>query len=271
MPARDKSRLGEPAWIDLVTDDTDSARTFYTALFGWTATESIEEHGNFITFWHDDEQVAGLNRTVSRSGTPAGWLTYLSVADADDTTKRAQAAGAEVRVQPRTVGSQGRMAVLTDPAGAVFALWQSAEHTGYGRFGEYGTPVWHELSTRDFDKATRFYRDVFDWRLAPLSDTDEFRYSVFGPEGHEVGGVFDAAATLPADAPSSWSVYIGVENVTTCTARAAELGGRVIREPWQSQYGTFAQVSDPAGGTLLLSSVEDVVEITEEPGMAGHA
>jgi uncharacterized protein len=271
MPPRDKSRLGEPCWIDLLTSDTDAARDFYEALFGWTTTQTQEEHGTYITFWQDEDRVAGLTAQAPGAEPPDAWVTYLSVADADATTAAARDAGAQILLEPVTVPGQGRLAFLTDPSGAAIGIWQSAEHTGYGRFGEYGTPVWHELSTRDFDAAASFYQTVFNWRLVPLSETDEFRYSIFGPEDDEVGGVFDARRTLPEGMPSSWVVYFGVPDVPEAAAQVAALGGRVIREPWDSEFGTFSQVSDPTGAVFLLSSVEDAATALDDSVANGHA
>jgi hypothetical protein len=272
MPARDKSRLGEPCWVDLMTNDTARAREFYTSLFGWTTTEATDEFGNYITFWHDEERVAGLAGQMQGSQPPNAWMTYLSVADADDTTKRARAAGGRVIAEPTTVGDQGRMAILADPTGAPFGLWQSDQHTGYGRFGEVGTPVWHELNTRDFPAAVTFYQSLFGWRLTSLGDTDEFRYSIFGPEGQEVGGIYDAKATSPEGEAARWSIYFGVTDVGDAASNVPRLGGTILREPWDSEFGTFSEVSDPTGAVFLLGSVENAESAsTDAPTMEGHA
>jgi uncharacterized protein len=283
MSARDESILGEPCWVDLMSPDVDVARDFYTRLFGWTSTEGGAEYGSYVTFRVDDEPVAGLAGSMPGSETPgaqapgtqasgtqapgaqaagarrapSAWMTYLSVADADAATEAAHGAGAEVIAPPLTVGEQGRMSVIADPSGAVLGLWQPAAHTGYSRFGEVGTAVWHELNTRDWEAATAFYRDVFGWQLQPLGNADEFRYSTFGHDDVMPGGIYDAEDWLPPGVPSHWQVYFGVSDIAAAAARVPSLGGTVLREPWTSEYGTFAQVTDPAGAMFLLSSVDD--------------
>ncbi|MCU1442482.1 MAG: putative glyoxalase family protein [Cryobacterium sp.] len=270
MPERDKARLGEPCWVDLTSANTAAVRDFYSTLFGWTTTEASDEYGNYITFWQDGEQVAGLTAPMPGIESPKAWMTYMSTADADATTRQAREAGAQVLAEPMTVGDQGRMAILADSSGAVIGLWQSAEHTGYGRYGEVGTPVWHELITKDFDAATAFYENVFGWELQPLSDTAEFRYSTFGPGGM-IGGIYDGAASLSGNEPSNWSVYFGVPDVAGAAARVAQLGGTVLREPWDSEYGTFSQVSDPEGAVFLLSSVESPGTTVDDEVSSGLA
>jgi predicted enzyme related to lactoylglutathione lyase len=52
------------------------------------------------------------------------------------------------------------MAMLTDPTGAFFGLWQPIGHQGFTVVNEAGAPVYHQLTTRDYGKALDFYRQV---------------------------------------------------------------------------------------------------------------
>ncbi|MFC5929153.1 VOC family protein [Cryobacterium melibiosiphilum] len=269
MPTPDAFTPGEPCWVDLMSSDVDRSKAFYSALFGWTATESGEEYGNYITFWKGDAQVAGLARQLPDSTFPDVWTTYLAVDDVDGAAASARAAGAQILMEPMTVGDQGRMAMILDPTGAAIGLWESAEHAGFEVNNEHGSPVWHELNTRDYDAALAFYRTVFGWNLTPLSDTMEFRYSTFGEEGTMVGGVYDAHATLPEGVPSHWQLYLGVADVPAAAARVVELGGRILREPWDSEFGVFAQVADPTGAMFQLGGV--ATETASDPTAAGSA
>lgn len=255
MPTIDSFIPGEPCWVDLMSSDVERSTAFYTQLFGWTATEAGEEYGNYVTFWKGDAQVAGLMRQLPDSTIPDGWTTYLAVEDIDKTTEAARAAGGQVLLEPMTVGDQGRMAMLLDPSGAAIGLWQSDEHTGFEVNNENGAPVWHELNTRDYDAARAFYETVFGWDLVPLSDATEFRYSTFGAEGTVAGGVFDARAALPEGVPSHWQLYLGVPDVAAAAARVVELGGSILREPEESEFGMFASVTDPTGAIIQLGGV----------------
>lgn len=258
MPVRDTTRLGEPVWIDLMSSDPARSQEFYTQLFGWTTTESEGEGGSYVTFWKGDAQVAGLGGQMPGSTAPDAWSTYLAVADADATTEAARAAGAQVLLEPMTVGEHGRMAILADPSGAAVSIWQPFTHTGFGVVGEVGAPVWHELNSRDFDAALPFYEQVFGWSTEPLAEMEDVRYITFGPSGAPVGGVFDAKSALPEGVPSHWQVYLGVPDVAAAADRVKELGGTVLREPWVTEYGTFSQVADPTGAAFLLSSVDQM-------------
>ena len=257
MPTSDTNRTGQPCWADLMTSDLPRAREFYTRLFGWTASDSGSEYGNYVTFRKGDADVAGMGAQEPGSELPDAWTTYLAVTDADAAVAAARAAGARVMAEPRQVGTMGRMAILLDPTGAPFGVWQADEFTGFGAFGDAGTPVWHELNTRDYFAALDFYTQVFDWKPVVLSDTDDFRYSTIGAGDDMVTGVFDAADHLPDSVPSHWQLYLGVPDVHATAATVTELGGTVVREPWTAEFGTFALVTDPTGALFVIGSVDE--------------
>ncbi|WP_104089409.1 VOC family protein [Cryobacterium sp. N19] len=256
MPLRTENRLGEPCWIDLVTRDPAKSIAFYAALLDWRAVETGAGSGRYTMFFHGDAAIAGLTAQDPSSGNRDFWTTYLATDSVDETVRAARAAGAAVLAPPQTVGDQGRLAVLTDPAGAAVGVWEAAGHRGFGADNEIGTPVWHELITRDFTAAIAFHEEVFGWTPIPLSDTTDFRYSTFGHDESMTGGVYDADAMLPPGVPSNWQVYLGVADVRASAARATELGGAVLREPWDSDFGTFAQIADATGAVFLLGQVE---------------
>jgi len=252
MPTIDTYTPGEPCWVDLMSSDPNRSTRFYTSLFGWTATEGGEEYESYVTFWKGDAQVAGLASARPGAGVTDVWTTYLAVDEVDAVTEAARAAGAQVLMDPTSVGDRGRLAMLLDPTGAAIGLWQAGEHAGFEVNNENASAVWHELNTDDYDAALVFYRDVFEWNLTPLSDAMKFRYSTFGAEGTMVGGVYDAHATLPDRVSSHWQLYFGVADVPAAAARVVELGGRVLREPWNSDFGVFATVADPTGAIFQL-------------------
>jgi len=247
-------RLGEPCWVDFASSDVDASREFYTTLFGWTADVAPPEYGGYVTFRSNGHAVAGLGSAMDGMGADV-WTTYLLVEDAADTEKRATAADAEVLAPTMTVGDKGRMAVLSDPGGAAIGIWEPDTFRGFEAVAEIGAPAWHELYARSFAAQIEFYTTVFGWSTQVLGDTADFRYSTFGPDGSPAGGVFDADKMLPDGVPSHWTIYFGVEDVDTSSARVTELGGSVVRDPWDSEFGRFAQVTDPQGGLFLLHQV----------------
>ncbi|CAM3184058.1 Glyoxalase [Prescottella defluvii] len=253
MPARESAPLGAPCWIDLQSSDIDRAAEFYDALFGWTHEASGEEYGGYVMFHAGGKPVAGA--MPGQPGNPYVnvWTTYLATADADATAEAVSKAGGQVMMEPMTVPQQGRMAMFLDASGGVVGAWQPAEHKGFGMIGETGTPAWFELVSKDYDAALPFYRDAFGWDLATLSDSDEFRYSTGRFDGEDLAGIYDASKALPAEVPSRWQMFVQVDDTDTAIARVRELGGAVLTQPWDTEYGRMAQVADPNGAPFMIS------------------
>ena len=257
MPTRRGAPLGAPTWIDLSSSDTDRAKDFYGTVFGWTFESAGPGYGGYINAFKDGQPVAGLMFNDPQWNSPDGWTTYLHTADITATVAAATAAGGVSCVEPMEVKDKGRMAILTDPAGAFFGLWQPIGHQGFEVVGEAGAPVWHQLTTRDYGRALDFYPEVFGWQTQTVSDTDEFRYATVAFDGQELLGVMDGAKDLPEGVPSNWFFFLGAENVDKTVELIVENGGTVVRAAEDTPYGRLAAVADPTGAGFNLSSLSD--------------
>jgi predicted enzyme related to lactoylglutathione lyase len=255
VPTREGAPLGAPCWIDLATSDLDRAQQFYGAVFGWTFESAGPEYGGYVNAFKDGQPVAGLMYNDPQHHSPDGWTTYLHTSDVNATLAAATAAGAVSCVPPMEIKDKGHMALLTDPSGAFFGLWQPIGHQGFNVVGEAGAPVYHQLTTRDFAKALDFYREVFGWQTETVSDTDEFRYATALFDGEALLGVMDGTRDLPDGVPSNWFFFLGADDVDKTVQQVKDNGGSVIRDAEDTPYGRLAAVADPTGAGFNLSSL----------------
>jgi predicted enzyme related to lactoylglutathione lyase len=151
----------------------------------------------------------------------------------------------------------GRMAVFTDPVGAVFSIWQPGTHPGAQLVNEPGTWSWSELVTTDVDASKRFYGDVFGWTSTTHGE-GVGAYTEWEVQGRSVGGMMLKPPMMPAEVPPHWAVYFSVADTDTAVARVAELGGSVMMPPMDIEPGRFAVVADPTG------AVFNVIALTPE-------
>ncbi|MEO3932009.1 VOC family protein [Micrococcaceae bacterium Sec7.4] len=253
MPTPDHSN-GAPCWIDLMTSDTEKAKSFYGALFGWTfETGDQEKYGGYITARKNGKSVAGMmQKQAEQAGFPDVWSTYLRTDDARTTVKSAAEHGGQVYMEPMDVPEQGSMAMVGDATGAAVGIWQPGEMKGYELAAEAGTAAWHELHTKDYATAVKFYQDVFGWDTFVLSDTPEFRYTTLGAGDAAKAGIMDASGYLPAEVPSNWQVYFAVEDADAATEKAASMGATVIQAPEDSPFGRLATLTDPTGAMFKI-------------------
>ena len=250
MPTIDAHDPGTICWIDLASTDADAATDFYCELFGWSASEPIENAGGYRMMLHDGRQVAGL-APVWGDTDGSTWSTYVASADAEATCAAAIASGGDVVMDAMDVLTAGRMAVLRDPAGAQVSVWQAGDHHGYEVHGEPGTPIWSELMTRDLASASAFYESVFGW-TALEEDFDGVAYTVWKRSGHLVGGALEMDDTWPEETHPHWMVYIATADCDATARRCGGLGGAVWHPPEDIGPGRCALLEDPAGGTFSV-------------------
>jgi predicted enzyme related to lactoylglutathione lyase len=114
---------GAFTWNELDTRDIPAAKSFYPEVFGWQPND-MEMDGSAYTEWKlGDRSVAGMMPMPEMvpPEVPANWLVYFAVTDCDAAVAKATDLGATALV-PATDIMPGRFAVLSDPAGAVFAI-----------------------------------------------------------------------------------------------------------------------------------------------------
>jgi predicted enzyme related to lactoylglutathione lyase len=251
MPEMTKYEPGTPSWVDLGSPDPDDASRFYSELFGWTIDEGPPEAGGYRMCMLDGKPVAGLGPQMN-ADMPPFWTTYVSVGDADEIAAAIKEDGGTILVDPMDVLDVGRMAVATDPAGAMFSIWQPKAHAGAGIVNDPNTWCWNELTTRDPQHSVEFYGAVFGWTagLLPMDGTD---YIEFRLGDRRIAGMMPMVGdSWPADMPNHWMVYFAVDNCEAAVAKVEALGGTVMVPPAVVPPGTFAVVKDPQGAVFSV-------------------
>jgi predicted enzyme related to lactoylglutathione lyase len=253
MPQIKEFEPGLPSWADLSTPDADESSSFYGELLGWEAKEAgdPDETGGYRLFVKEDKQVAGL-MPIQQEGQPPSWNTYISVSDADEIADKVKDAGGEVIVEPMDVMDLGRMAFFADPTGAAFGVWQAKEHKGADLVSEPGAVAWHQVNTRDPEKAREFYEAVFGWNCESLETGGEEYWEWQLEGGKSVGGMFPMGDDFPDEVPAHWIVYFAVEDADAATEKAKEGGAQVRAEPFDSEAGRFSVLTDPHGAAFAL-------------------
>lgn len=254
MPEKTTHAPGTFCWIDLGTPDQDAAGEFYGALFGWTLKEdeNAEQTGGYRTAQLDGKAVGGVMKLMME-GQPPAWLNYVCVEDADATAARARAAGGQVFAEPMSVLDYGRMAVLADPTGAAFGIWQPGIHSGADVVSEPNAMSWSELGTRDPETAKRFYADVFGWSYEDKEYEGSGTYTAIVLGEETVGGLLDITDRVPAEVPAHWLVYFAVEDADATIAEAKERGGEVPSGPFDiPEVGRIAVIKDPWGAFFAV-------------------
>jgi predicted enzyme related to lactoylglutathione lyase len=256
MPARTEYEPGTFCWPELSTTDPAGAKKFYGELLGWSFhDEDVGPDMVYSMSLKGDKNIGalyGLNEEMKSQGIPPHWLSYVSVANVDETAKKAQSLGATIIKEPFDVFDAGRMAVLQDPSDAVFAIWQPIKHIGAELVNEHGTLTWNELLTKDVDRAGKFYTELFGWG-SQTTDMGEFNYTSYMNGERPAGGMMEINQETMGDLPAHWMVYFAVDDCDKTAEKAKSLGANVVVAPQDiPEVGRFAVMVDPQGAAFSI-------------------
>jgi uncharacterized protein len=248
---------GTFSWPELSTTDQKAGVEFYKSLFGWDVNEQPMGPGetySIFTLRGKDVAAGYTMRPEERqSGAPPHWNLYVTVANVDESAKRAESLGAKVLAAPFDVMDAGRMAVLQDPTGAVFHLWQPGKNIGVKILNEPGALCWSELTTRDPKAAEAFYTSLFGWTPKHSAPSAVMDYTEFSIQGQPSVGMMAMPAHMPPHVPSYWMPYFQVEDCDAAVAKAKALGASVMVGPQDiPNTGRFAIVKDPQGAVMAV-------------------
>jgi predicted enzyme related to lactoylglutathione lyase len=248
----------KPVWTDLSTSDPSAARDFYAKLFGWKVEVNPDpQYGGYALAKIGGKDVAGIGPKQMEEA-PSAWTVYIGTTDAEDTAKKAQAAGGTVIVPTMDVGDQGKMAIIQDPSGAMIGVWQAQAMTGAQVIDKPNSMGWAELNSRGVGKAKPFYTKLFNWgeKVTPAQGEGQVEYTEFQAGGQSIAGAMEMNPMVPAEVPSYWLVYFNVDNVDQAFKKAKEAGAQEMLAPQDMPGGRFAIVSDPQGAAFGLLKME---------------
>lgn len=265
MGTRASYEPGTFSWVDLATTDPDGAKGFYGELFGWVANDAPVGDGRVYTMLSlGEDSVAALYEMMDgqrESGMPPSWLSYVTVADADDAAARAHELGGTVHMAPFEVMEAGRMAVVGDPTGAVFAVWEPREAIGATRVNDIGCLTWNELATADPEAARAFYAGLFGWDFEAMDTGDAPGYWIVAHSGAASGrgGGIREQGPQEAGVPPHWLPYFTVGSPDAAAETAEARGGGVLAQPMDLPAGRIAVLRDPAGAVfgVFAGDVDD--------------
>jgi len=251
MGERSSHQPGTFSWTDLNTPDQEGAKAFYCALFGWDADDQPVGEGITYTMMSiGGKNVAAVSpQGEDQKGMPPFWLSYVTVEDADAVTAKVTELGGTVMAGPFDVFDAGRMAVVQDPQGAFFAIWQPGQSIGAELVNAPGALTLNQLNTSDPEAAGGFYSDLFGWDVSQVAETPQPYWGI-----HNQRALNGGMMGLPGEGggPPHWLAYFATESLDRSVDRIGELGGEIVVPPSPVPGGRIAVARDPHGAYFAL-------------------
>lgn len=247
---------GEFIWYELLTSDATAAQDFYGKLLGWTFQARQDMDYRMIT--GTGGGVGGimpLTDEMTANGARPAWLGYICVDDVDRAAKRVADAGGSIHREPWDVPGVGRMALVTDPQGAMFYIMRGESDEMSAAFAatepKIGHCAWNELASSDQAGAVKFYTDQFGWKQE--GDMDMGPMGTYQFFHHGPGMIGAVMALVPPDTTSHWIHYFRVADIDVAIATIGREGGSVTIGPDEIPGGDFSLKGlDPQGAYFGL-------------------
>lgn len=260
---------GDFIWYELMTRDHRAAEEFYGPLVGWTF-DSEESYRHIAASEGHIGGILQLTPEMTSGGARPAWVGYITVDDVDRMVASIRADGGRVPLPARDMEGVGRMAMVTDPQGAVFYVMKPSPPEGVEDAESFafsydrprrGHCAWNELSTSDPEAAKQFYGKHFGWvkdgemDMGELGKYEFLRHAGRAPDGSPMGhGVLGAIMPKMPEMPAStWTFYFRVPGIDAANAAIEANGGRILQPPTEIPGGELSLVAtDPQGAVFGL-------------------
>jgi uncharacterized protein len=233
-----------PCWVDVMVETEEehqAKRAFLSALFDWTWQVGGPEMGFYSLAISQDQPVLGLGRTDGAHGVTN---TYFSTPNIDDSIARASDGGATVAMPRMDVMDLGSMAILIDPVGATFGLWQPGTFHGFGVMHEVNAPGWFDESSKDPERAAEFYTKWSGHQLTSPSPGDGMNVLTNGDQWY-------ASLSKVEGQPARWNPIYVVDSLERAREVITRHGGAIIVEEMPVPGSAICIFTEPVNGANM--------------------
>ena len=243
---------GDIIWCDLSTIDVARTTSVYADLFGWDYTTVQQPDGSdyHIGATGNDQAAAifEMPETFQKIGLPSFWMTYFQVDDAQATAELATQLGGKVELGPMPFSDAGRIALIRDPLGAGFTIYDGSDLPPRGQAPKAGHPIWHGLYVSDASEVIPFYEQLFGWTIR---DEGQGSHRVMNDKA-TIGGVEELAEELRGKF-EFWGVHFATPDLDQTLTRAKSACPVLTR--FDRDGRRTALVQDPDGAAFFLEEV----------------
>jgi predicted enzyme related to lactoylglutathione lyase len=256
---------GFPIWYELMCSDVAAVREFYRATLGWDIPadgQAMPNGAEYRIIRRADGGAAGGVLTISgkmaEMGMASAWFPYFHAPEIDALSAKVKGLGGAVHLPPTDMPGAGRIAMLSDPQGAMFYLitpeppaGQPDAQSDVFSVDRPGRCRWNEITTTDGPGAKAFYTALFGWTadnampMGPVGD-----YVFIEADGVGIGAINPMIAD---GGRPHWGPVFGAADIDAAKAAAEATGGTITHDIHQvpgDDYVFYGK--DPAGAKVAF-------------------
>jgi len=246
---------GKVVWHDLLTSDLDSARGFYSSLFGW----SFDKGDRYTVFSLDGQEIGGIVEVDQKGDEQhvARWILSLSVSDVDEAVALLVQKGGTVHEGPGEMKKRGRAAFISDPQGAQLVIIHSRYGDPQNQPIKVNNWLWNELWTNEPEVAVDLYKEL--GAFSSVESLDDYWILKSGDRWRMgVRSIFEESLE------KRWVPVVRVDNVLEASRRATRLGGQIVVQA--DSEDAVVVLADPTGALFMLQEWLGKDEAKERKG-----
>ena len=239
------SREGEIVWVDLITNEAQTSKKFFSNLLGWT----FKDHGAYQMAMSGTKPVSGIidDKELMSGSKNSYWVVSASVNDVNAVSKEIETKGGKILSAPMKINGRGTTAVVQDAQGAVFSILHNSHGDPKATKPKNGQWMWAELWTNDVKSAVSFYSDVLPCTARPNDDDED--YYILKSKNYEFAGI----TKLPVkNEKPIWIPVLKVADPDAIAKKAVALGGSIMINPTMILGNKVALISTPHGAPFLI-------------------
>jgi uncharacterized protein len=120
-------KVSEFCWNELATSNVTAAKKFYGEVFGWEFSDHEMGDMTYTMIKCNNKEFAGIWSIPKdkEKEIPPHWMAYILVENLEQSLEKAKKNNATIMKSPTNAGDLGRFAIIQDPTGAHFAIWQT--------------------------------------------------------------------------------------------------------------------------------------------------
>jgi hypothetical protein len=243
---------GKIVWHDLLTDDVNSVKSFYSGLFGWKFDNGGDPEAIYTTILFNGNAIGGiihLEKKDDETNYASQWMEYISVEDVDGVFQEVIKQNCKVFREPFDLMNRGRIAVFADTRGALIAIVNSSTGDPDDVEVEYNNWFWNELWTDDLNNSVDFYKSLFNYTLEEYKTRSDNDYVILRTKEKRRAGVLK----IPYDdVKPNWLPYVAVKDVKEVENKVKELGGDILVASEGIIGNDAAILADPSGAVFTI-------------------
>lgn len=235
-------RSCEFVWTDLSSYHVPKSSAFYADSFEWQIPLSQNDKYHIATIGGTPAAALyEMPETYQKKGFPPFWMSYIQVPSVENSIKLALELGGQLEMGPIEVEG-GCFALIRDPLGAGFSLYQSAED--YTPAKGNNTVQCRELHISNLKSVQAFYEKLFNWSIEKSAASP---FQISNSDRIEIGTIRELPHALRAGY-EYWIPVFQVANLQEYMQKLRKLGGIV----YQVFDQRIAMVTDPYGASFMV-------------------